>query len=172
MIMKKVFIISVFCFVTALVAAQEVFTVPELTVDQKYARMVGQTRASYLGWISYAKSLGKSVEEASVYSANLFKTSWNKEAGYEGFVKGMLYNWVCFVPNNEIVILEQNSSMIKFRSKNMYPGFRKAGESLGVTYDELILSWNIVGRIIGEYLGASYTQEVTDEGTFITITRK
>lgn len=170
--MRKVFIISVFCILAASVAAQDVFTVPELTVTQKYGNMLGQSRVLFVGWISYAKSLGKSVEDASTFCANLFKTSWNKDNGFEGFVEGMIYNWTCFVPNNEIVILEQSDKMIKFKSKNMYPGFRKRGESYGITYDEYMKSMNIFGEIIGEYMGSSYAQEVTDEGTFITITKK
>ena len=46
------------------------------------------------------------MEDVANFAGEQYKTTWNKENGFEGFVRGTLYNWVYFLPKGEVTILD------------------------------------------------------------------
>jgi hypothetical protein len=170
--MKKLFLFTItVLFVTAIVA-QEKFVVPEISDAQKHSRMIGQTNAIILNFINYAKSQGNSVEDLAKFTGDQFKTSWNKENGWEGFAKGCLNNWTIFTPDNKLVILEQSETMIKFQSKTPYMWLKNNGPQYNVSYDEYMTFLKISHTIIGEYLGADISFKEVEDGLILTIKKK
>ena len=170
--MKKLFLITVtFLFVTSIVA-QEKFAVPEISDAQKHSRMVYQTNAIIINFINYAKSQGNSVEDVAKFTGDQFKKSWNKENGWEGFAKGCLNNWTIFIPDNELVILEQSETMIKFQSKTPYLWLKNNGPQYNVSHDEYMTFLKINHKIIGEYLEADISFEEIEDGLILTIKKK
>jgi hypothetical protein len=114
--------------------------------------MIGQTNAFILNFINYAKAQGNSVEDLAKFTGDQYKTSWNKENGWEGFAKGCLNNWTIMTPDNKLVILEQSETMLKFQSKTPYVWLKNNGPQYNVSHDEYMPFLNINHKIIGEYL--------------------
>jgi len=145
---------------------------PNVPVADRYLNMVGQINSFLLNSINYAKSMGKTVEDIANFTGDQFKISWNKANGYNGFVNGVKYNWVCFVPNGELKVLEQDDNHIKFSMKNIFPYLKNNSPLYNVTYDEYLTFIKITHSKIAEYLDAEYTQKVVNDELIVTIKKK
>ncbi|MBU8893572.1 MAG: hypothetical protein KOO66_12405 [Bacteroidales bacterium] len=172
--MKKLLFTLSFLLCLTFVFGQN-FTVPERTIEQKHNRVVWQTYGIIISEMSYAKSLGKTAEEVSIYTGNLFKTGWNQEGGFESFVKGVLFNFESFRLASEpaIEILQQSENQIIFKVKNTSKSLFEKGDYYEVSYEEFN-NWLLkVYQIIAEHMGAIYEQkEIEDDWIEITITKK
>lgn len=168
---KLVAILCVSMFAALELEAQVKFTVPSLTDIQKYQIAAVQWNGSYLIQISYAKSLGKSVEDVATFVADQFKVTWNKSGGFEGFVRSMLYNMVSFVPNGSVEITEQSDKSIMYKVTGLYSDLREGGSIFNVTYREYVKFWEIVNSRLSDSMGAKYSQKDTSEGLIVTIER-
>ena len=162
--MKKIVLIPLIVLFALTISAQEKFSLPELNDNQKQWRLVSQLNGMMLNQINYAKSIGKSVEDVATFAGNQFKLSWNKENGWEGYVKGCLGNWTIIRPDNKLDILEQSDTMIRFKSKIPYARLKNNGPRYNVSHEEYMSFLKIAHKIIGEYLGASTTFEDVDDG--------
>lgn len=152
--------------------AQNKFIIPSPSDSQKLNNMIGQWNALLLNQISYAKSLGKTVEEVAAFTGDQFKTRWNKAAGYDGFVKHTLYSWVSILPSGGVEILEQSDNKIIIKGINSFPLLKQNGSIYNVTYEEYIKCLDIIQSKAAEYLGAKCSIKITDEGTITTIEKK
>lgn len=170
--MKKSLLFPAILLWIAPAIAQESFIIPDLSDANKHARMVYQANGFILNTINYAKSVGKTLEDVAGFTGEQFKFSWNKEDGYAGFVKWTLANWVSFVPDGEMEILEQSDNMIKFRAKEIYPELKTDGPFFNVSYEEYLTFLRIVHEKTADYLGSEFAQEVTSEGVTVTIKKK
>lgn len=169
--MKKLLFIPFLLFAAVSVTAQETFKVPEISDAAKCAHMVGQANALIVNSINYAKSQGKTVEDIALFTGEQFKTSWNKEAGYNGFVNGMLFISTCFFPKAEIGILDQTEKSITYKVVCDLE-FLRMFPLLNISFDEYLVFWKGVITIVGEYLGAEYMQEFKDSIIYVTIKKK
>ena len=169
--MKKfIFLPFIFFFVVSI--AQEKFVVPERTDMQKQWRLTSQVNVIILNSINYAKSMEQTVEEYATFTGNQFKTSWKLENGWEGFAEGCLHNWAILRPDNQIEILEQSETMLKFKSKIPYSRLKEDGPYYNVSHDEYMTFLKISHKTIGNYLGASISFEDVDKGIIVTIKKK
>lgn len=142
---------------------------PNVPLADRYLNMLGQMNTFIINSINYAKSIGKTVEDIANFTGNQFKTSWNQANGYNGFVNGVKYNWVCIIPNGELKILDQDESHVKFSVKNIFPYLKNNSPLYNVTYDEYLTFLKIALGKIAEYMGAEYAQEISDEGIIVNI---
>jgi len=172
--MKNLLVSFSLIFVFSMSYAQD-FAVPERTTVQKHDRAVYLTYLNIITAIAYAKNTGKTAADYSVYVGDLFKTSWNKENGFNGFVNGVLGNYESYRRDQDppIEILEQSPGKIVLTWKINYKNIFEEGPQYNVTYVDLNQWFNIAYNKIADYLGATYEQEVM-EGDWlkITITRK
>jgi len=145
---------------------------PNVPVSDRYFNMLGQMNTFIINSINYAKSVGKTVEDIANFTGDQFKTGWDKANGYNGFVNGVKYNWVCFAPNGGLKILEQDDNHIKFSVKDIFPYLKNNSPLYNVTYDEYLTFIKIAHAKIGEYLGAEYTQKVDNGEITVTIKKK
>ena len=170
--MKKLIVfLSVFLF-SLEVIAQEKYIVPTPTDSEKYLSSAWQWNGAYIILINYAKSLGKTVEDAGSTVGDIATLSWNKEVGYDGFVKGMLYIWVTYAAQGGVEIKEQTDKEISFIVKNFYPPLKETLAIYNVTYDEYLKFLNNYVLQLAEYIGLTYMQKNTEEGLIITIENK
>ncbi len=150
------------------------FKVPERTSAQKHNRVVFLAYASITPAIGFAKQKGSSVSDYATYCGNQFKTSWNKSAGFEGFVRGVLMNYESMRREADpaIAILSQDNNRIEFKWKINYKDLFNSDQG-GATYDDLNQFFGVAYPIIAEYVGAVYQHEVSkDDWLNVTITRK
>jgi hypothetical protein len=134
--------------------------------------MVSQANSLLLVEISHAKDLGQTVEEAAKYVGDLFKTTWNQEEGFEGFVKGSLFNFYCFAPYGEMKILEQSDDHIIFEVTNLNPWLKNNGPVFNVTYEEYVVFLEIIHERIADYLNSSASVKENEYGLVISIRKK
>lgn len=170
--MKKLIAFVCVSLIALAVVAQGKFVVPTPTDLEKYQSSAWQWNAAYIVLINYAKSLGKSAEDAGSSVADIVKLAWNKEIGYDGFVKSMLYNWVTFVPQGAVEIKEQSDQKIIFLVSNFYAPLKDALTVYDVTYEDYLKFLNNYILQIAEHLGLNYSQKNTEEGLFVTIEKK
>jgi hypothetical protein len=122
-----------------------------------------------LNSISYAKSLGKKVEDIASLMGDQIKTGWT--GGYNGLVNGMLYNWGVLVQKRDLKIIEQDSNHIVFNVNKLFTGLKTAPQ-YNVTYNDYLTMYNVACQKIADYMGATYKQEATPDGVRVTISKK
>ena len=119
--------------------------------------------------ISYAKSLGKTPEDAGGYVAEQVKTSWNKEMGFEGYVNTILYIWASLNPDGAVTIVEQAEGKIVFKAPSTYNTLKMMGSDMNVSYDEYLRFLRVRYGKLAEYLNASITLNDSADGLTVTI---
>ena len=170
--MKKLVLIPVLFLLICSLSAQQKFVIPELSDSTRYVRMVFQANGFILNSINYAKSVGKTVEDIAAFTGEQYKYTWNRDNGFQGFVRGTLYNWLCFVPGSSLEILDQSDSMIKFKTTAINQNLQKNSPLFNVTYEEYLTFLRILFEKIGDYLSSDYSQELAGEGMVVTIKKK
>jgi len=134
--------------------------------------MISQYNGLMAVSISYAKTQGLTAAEYGSLIGDQFKYSWNKEAGFEGFVNGWLYSAACFLadPGTEIII--NTAEKVKFKTR-LWGASIKVNEPLyGVTYEEVVDYFEAMVTKIADYMGANSEISYDDEWMYFTITKK
>jgi hypothetical protein len=152
--------------------AQEKFVVPTPADLEKYQSSAWQWNGAYIILINYAKSLGRSAEDAGSSVGDIVKSSWSTDIGYEGFVKSMLYIWLIYSPQGTVEIREQTNDKIIFIIKNFFAPIKESLSYYKVTNEEYLKFLNNYVVKIADHMGTKYTQTNTDDGIIVTIERK
>lgn len=170
--MKRLIAILIVSLLAITVNAQGKFTVPSPTDMQKYHLAAYHWNGMYLIQISYAKSIGKSVEDVARFNGDHLKGTWLKEGGYERFVAGMLTLMVSLVPYGSVEIIEQKDNELVYKVSGLYTELKEAGEIFNVTWEEYLKFLDISISRQADYMGAKYSQKDTNEGLIVTISKK
>ena len=89
--MKKVIIAAAFILLAGVVFGQGKFTVPELSFEQKHNRTNSQFPVLIAAGINFAKTQDVTPYEYGKKIGKLFAPTWDKEAGFDGYVNGVIY---------------------------------------------------------------------------------
>ena len=170
--MKRLLTVTLISLFTIAGIAQGKFTVPSPDALQKYQMASMELNGSYLIQISYAKSLGKSVEDVAIYVGDQYISTWNKQGGFDRFVQKILYMMVTLVPYGSVEITDQTDNKIVYKVSGLFSDLREGGSILNVTFEEYVKFWEIAISTMADSMGAKYSQEDSDEGLIVTITRK
>lgn len=170
--MKRIITILFISIIAFPIIAQNKFAIPLLTDLQKYRNAALQWNGSYLIQISYAKSLGKSVEDAATFFGDQLKITWNKAGGFDSYVQSMLYTMVSLVPYGSVEISEQTENSLIYKVLGLYSELKEGGSVFDVTYEEYIKFLGTAFSRIADYMGAIYLQQDTDDGLIVTIKKK
>lgn len=156
------------------VFAQEKFTVPERTVEQKFHRALYSGWTNFAAGIMFAKSQGLSAYEYGQFVGKEFAKSWNKENGFDGFVRGMLFNYESsrFESDDEIVVkeIDDGTVIIEYPTvifKRYFPE-----DNIYVSYEDAKDCFKAVLFEIGDYLGCKVSLEEKGDVTVNTFTKK
>ena len=170
--MNRLILVVFTSLLSVTIMAQGKFSVPALTDLQKYQNAAIQWNASWLIHISYAKSLGKSVEDVAGFVGDQLKATFNKAGGFNGFVQGMLYTMVSLVPYGTVEIGKQADNEIVYKVTGLYSDLREGGSVFNVNWDDYLKFIETVYSKAADYFGADYSQKDTDEGLIVTIKKK
>jgi hypothetical protein len=118
--------------------------------------------------ISYAKSLGKNVEEYAGYVGDQWKTGWNRDGGINALANNLIYILGPATPYGEFEVLERDDNHVVISANKLFSNL-KVNPQLNVTYDDYLTYYRVIYERIADYLGVSYTQETTDDGILITV---
>mgnify|MGYP001125491022 CR=1 FL=1 len=170
--MKKPILFIAAFFLTIGLYAQQEFIVPEVPIARKHQTMLFQFDAMLTVGINFAKTQGLTAAEYGSFVGEQFKYSWNKEAGFEGFVNGMLYNASCFLADPGIEIITNTAEKVKFKTRLWAASIRVNEPVFGVTYKECMDFFNAMASEIADYMEADYDGSYDDEWVYFTLTRK
>ena len=168
---KSIFFIAAI-FLTTGLCAQEIFNVPEVPVEQKHQNMVFQANSIITVSIHYAKKQGLTAAEYGTFIGEQFKYSWNKDAGFEGYVNGMLNNMSCFSADPGIEITTNTAEKVKFKTRSMGAEIKNNEPVYGVTYKEYIDCVKAATSTIGDYMGCKSELSYDEEWMYFTISKK
>ena len=171
-LMKRLILVVFVSLLAVTILAQGKFSIPALTDLQKYQNAAIQWNGSWLIQISYARSLGKSVEDVAGFAGEQLKVTYNKAGGFNGFVQNMLYTMVCLVPYGSVEIVEQTDYEIVYKVTGLIADLREGGSVFNVTWEDYLIFLETVYSKTADYLGAKYSQEDTDEGLIVAIKKK
>lgn len=172
--MKKLLSITICLLFIGSVFAQEKFVVPERTPEQKHRRTTYMLWSWYSAGINFANSQGVSAYDYGKYVGTLFAKGWNKENGFDGFVNGMIFNYenMRFATTDEITIKENDDgSVVVTYPAVMIKSYFPEGNPYA-SYQEGIDCFRGVLENIGDYLGCTVSQEVTEDLIVITFRKK
>ena len=85
------YIATAFILLAGIVFGQGKFTVPELSFEQKHDRTNSQIPVFLAAGINFAKTQDVTPYEYGKKIGKLFAPTWDKEAGFDGYVNGMIY---------------------------------------------------------------------------------
>ena len=172
--MKKLLSL-LFCLVLlGTVFGQEKYSVPEIPVKDKLNRTYFQSWAILAVGVDFAKSQGVTPYEYGKYLGRLFAPSWNKESGFDGFVRGTIYNWESFKVDEDgpMVIKEKDDGsillIIPIQAWKKY--FPK--ENPYATFEEVMACMRAAIEEIAEYLNSEVKLELTEESIIYELSKK
>jgi hypothetical protein len=169
--MKKLFIVLplvlLLCFSFA--GQQKENELPKYTPEQRWERASSQLTVMMVGAISYAKSMGQSAEQFGEYQMKLFASSWGEPgSGTLNVIRGVHRNFMVW-PGSEFEILESSDVSVTARSNR--PWAKYFGEDktwYGVTLEEVEKYFGTSIRLLAEYLGLEYKDEVKEGWLYLT----
>jgi len=151
--------------------AQEKFTVPQLTPEQKTDVLYNHMVAYAVTGISFAKSQEVSAEDYGKFIGKKFAAFWNPEDGFPMLVNRMMYILAGLHPDNAMQIVEQDDSSITFKLKNVDLAFQN-GPMFDVSYQDFLdCSYGIIS-VIAEHMNSTFSYEMTEDGWYIVTLRK
>lgn len=146
--------------------AQEKFTVPQLTPQQKTEVLFNHVMAYSVTGISFAKTQGVAAENYGRFIGKKFTAFWNPDAGFPMLANQMMFILSGMYPNNQMQIVEQDQKSITFQLKNVDVAFQQ-GPMLDVTYhDFLDCSYGIISELAG-FMDCSFSHKMTDGGWYV-----
>lgn len=156
-------------------SASKAFQVPERTMEQKHQRTFLQLTGIMTAGIAYAKEEGQTPAEYGSYMGKLFTVGWNAEAGFEGYVNGMLGNFEEFRragdPAIEIISQSENSIQYKWPAAAWEQLFG-SNEIFGVSLGDLLNCFDSVSQEIAAHMGCTTQQKYEDGWVVMTVERK
>jgi len=172
--MKKLLSIAICMVCIGSTFGQEKFTVPERTSEQKHKRTMYQSWSIYAAGINFAKSQDISPYEYGKFVGNLFAQSWNKENGFDGFVKGMIFNWENFrtESDGQLVVKEKDDgSVIIIYPAIMLQRYFPEGNPYASFHEALDCMKGML-EPIADHMGCTIIQEANEESIINTLTKK
>ncbi|HKI89642.1 MAG TPA: hypothetical protein VKA38_11490 [Draconibacterium sp.] len=164
--MKSLAFLFIAFMLSAYLTAQEKFTVPQLTPEQKTEVLYNHVIAYATTGISFAKSHGISPEEYGVFIGKKFSTYWNPDAGFPMLVNQMMFILAGMHPNNEMQIVKQDEKSITFKMKNVDLAFQN-GPMFDVSYQDFLdCSFGIIS-VLARYMNSGFSHKMTEDGWYV-----
>ena len=125
-----------------------------------------------LDLILYARTLGKSPEDLGKFYAERAKKRWAAELNYEDFQNTVVNNFRNGTPKEGFTIHEEDSDHVVFTSSGMVSNLKKNGTLNEVTYEEFLKLGETFWSEVGDHVGADFSEEITDQGLKISVTKR
>ncbi len=162
----------IFIFSANSLCAQEKFSVPIVTDNQKLERMNFMTNVFIIIGADYAKSKGQSIEDYARYVGERVKTTWDINSGFSGFVNGSLYNLESIRSSTSppIEFIKQTDNFVQFKAPLDMKKMMGENKIFDISFKELVMVYEITFKIVAEHLGVKYQQKLIENGAWIEIT--
>jgi len=168
---KSIFILIALLFVMPLFA-QETFKVPEMTLNQKYDQALGNLDYVIIVGIDYVKSQGGVAADYGKYMGSKIAPMWDKNAGFNGFVYGVMYNLLSFQNAPEMTLMVNNPDKVKVKIHLMAQWLKNQGGVLNVTHKDYLECVAAVFNEIADYMGAKCEITSDDNWMYVMMAKK
>jgi hypothetical protein len=122
--------------------------------------------------IAYAKSIGKNPEDIGNFFYENAKTDWGSELGYDDFQNAVINEYTYLAPPEGMKILEQDDDHVIFTATGFATNLKKEGSLNNVSYAEYLAVGDTFWTKAGDFMGANFTQEITDKGVKVSVSKK
>lgn len=150
-----------------MVSAQDQFSLPVRSPEQQKPRIAWLVHYQTNVSISYAKAMGKTVDEFGKFSGDLYKATWPQDGGFKLFVEGNLLNLGDL--SDKIEITEQTAEKVVLMVYGFYPELRRNNEIYGVTYEEYIRFIETSHKQVAKHLSCSLSLKIIDGGLEVVL---
>jgi len=172
--MKKLLSLLISIVFVVCAFGQEKYAVPDVSLENKLDRTYYQLWAMFAAGIDFAEAQDMSPYEYGKYMGKVFAPSWNKDAGFEGFVKGMIYNWECFKTDQDgplvVRVIDEGTVAIQFPTISWSKYFPE-GNPYG-TFEEASECLRGLTEVIADYMDCKVKDEITAESIVYVISKK
>ena len=169
--MKKLILITICVSFLIGVKGQEIFKVPDLTVEQKHNSMVSMFWYNVAPGISFVKTQNVSPYEYGAYYGKLFAPYWDSEIGFKSYAQGILRNWSYFTYDTDsgIIIEEESDSTLIFKvPPGAFYNYFKDGRNV-VSAEEMLQMMNGSHEQIAGQLGCTSKMVLEKEWVVVTV---
>ncbi len=164
--MKKLIVLLIVIFSSFWINAQEKFSVPQVTTDQKIEILYNHVIAYAVTGISFAKSKGVSPEDYGKFMGKEFSTMWDLSGGFPLLVNQFMFMLAGMHPDNQMQIVKQDDKSITFKMKNVDLAF-KNGPMFDVSCQDLLdCSYGIISTL-ADKMNATFKHNMTDDGWYV-----
>lgn len=170
--MKKFILLITFIFITFCVLGQEIFKIPEPTMEEKHSRMVLLFWANITPGIKFAKTKNISPYEYGTYYGKLFASNRNSDAGFIGYAQSILNNWAHFIreSDTEILIETESDSLLIFKvPSNVLLDFFGNEDYIGISAEEMLQMMNGSHEQISGSYGCTSKMILEEEWIVVTV---
>lgn len=172
--MKQIYLTLFLLAVAGGLLAQEKYPTPTPTADQKFNRAVNQYWVLTAAAISQAKANGISPYEFGRSMGKTFALTWGNP-DFDGFVKGMLWNFEMFrAPQEQQAVAKENpdgSVTLRMDDRVLHGLF--ANRPFNVTYEEALDYWKGITDVFAtDLIGGKISLEHRDSVLLYTIRRQ
>ena len=170
--MKKSFLFVAAIFLATGLFAQEKFTVPEVTIEQKYRNLLYQYDGLLSAGINYAKMQGLTAAEYGTLIGEQFRYGWDKDAGFDGFVGGVLVIMSVFLPEPEIEITTNTAERVEYKTRLFGMAIGNDWPLFEVTYEEYMNCLMAILYTIGDHMGVESEINYDEEWLYFKASKK
>lgn len=165
--MKKIVFVCIALLFAWGALAQTNFNVPERDTEKYYPRAQWVIHYTQIVALSHAKSIGQSAEEFGNYCGDLYKLTWDKSTGFNGFVQWTIYNFDLLSEGVEII--SQSKEKVVIRVKGFHSELKNKELIYDVTYDEYIQFMQSSHNRIAEVMGSTIDIKINNDELEVTI---
>jgi len=166
--MKKLILFLIICYLGLSINGQEIFKIPEPTLEAKHTRMVLMFWANIAPGIKFAKEQNVSPFEYGVYYGKLFGSNRNTDAGFIGYAQSIINSWAHFIRNSDekmVIETESDSLLIYKVPSNILTDFFGKEGFVGISADDMIQMMNGSHSKISDQYGC--TSKMVHKGEWI-----
>jgi len=163
--MKTIRLLIILLLFTGFLNAQENFSVPQVTNDQKIEILYSHVIAYAVTGISFAKSQGVSAEAYGKFMGEKFTDFWDPSTGFPLLVNQLMFILAGMHPDNQMQIVNQDEKSITVKMKNVDISFQN-GPMFDVTYQDFLdCSYGIIS-VLAEFMHSGFSHKMTDDGWY------
>lgn len=176
--MKKLIFTTICVSLLISVKGQDIFKVPDFTVEQKHNSMVSTFWTHLAPGISFAKTHNISPYEYGAFYGKLFagsrasgRASSGNDASFKNYAQGLLNSWSKFTRGDSKSVIEKESDSLlifKIPSGSLFEKYGGEGR-WGVTSDDLFQMMNGSHEQISKDYGCTTKMVLEEEWIVVTI---
>ena len=167
--MKKLCLLAIALCTVCAVHAQTQFSVPDLTLQEKYDGIKILMNRNFCSFFVLVKAEGGSAEELGRNLGKLWVPLWDKSTTFEDFVGFNLWAWA--TSTEEVKILEQSSDKVVVLVPSLDKELEESPIMEGFSIEDLVDYYDGMMQEIATHLGFKLTQSWGDKGLTAVISK-